>query len=531
MKAMKNNKGAALVSVLIATMFIVLLASSLIYMSYMNYLAKSMRYSSTDNFYTDEFALNELTCALQQTAAEAPNITAAYAAVRAAVGAHTEGTHTVYDPAAVAGLIDVAKNDAETISVNAAIPNIDTYIEDASAGNIKLVGVQLTAVTDAGFTSTITTDIVLTFPPTGPADLDINDFSVISDCPIQVNGGDVVFGGCVYMQGRNGTPALYAHGNSLVYVLSTKGIINGNIVIEGSAILSITGDVTVNGTITLRENAVLICTDDLSHEGIITEGNARVVGTTQLTGEVIDDTKLPGVDGLTHELFVPVYIRSQCSKIFNGYTLEFREARLSLFAADDKHWTMSTTDANGRQITVMINPAYPLNGPGAVGVDGGLVNTLCLNPDSMQIRGTLTNSTVLCGGRNTDGDLITDAKLIFEEGSMSTYLSRMDEADYELAKMILVSGQNPQFSNLSSIQNDFGYNFHNGLEGDLAKDDADEFSDQGSRTYLYKDQQNYLPIGYFIAENSSEIISNYFNQDNNSDPTNTYITYENWYKE
>ena len=55
MKKMNNNKGAAMVTVLIAVSFIIILATSLLYMTYMNYITKGLKYGSTGNFYVDEF--------------------------------------------------------------------------------------------------------------------------------------------------------------------------------------------------------------------------------------------------------------------------------------------------------------------------------------------------------------------------------------------------------------------------------------------------------------------------------------------
>ena len=47
MKIFKKNKGAAMVSVLIAITFIGILSTSLLFMAYMNYLTKATRHKST----------------------------------------------------------------------------------------------------------------------------------------------------------------------------------------------------------------------------------------------------------------------------------------------------------------------------------------------------------------------------------------------------------------------------------------------------------------------------------------------------
>ena len=65
MKVLKNKKGAALVAVLIGILFIAILASSLLYMSTMNYQMKSMHQFSTDNFYTAEYAMDDMSIFLR----------------------------------------------------------------------------------------------------------------------------------------------------------------------------------------------------------------------------------------------------------------------------------------------------------------------------------------------------------------------------------------------------------------------------------------------------------------------------------
>ena len=69
MKKLKNNKGVAFVTVLISITFITILAVSLLYMAYLNYLTKSMRSRANDNFYTGEFGVDEVAACLQQKAA------------------------------------------------------------------------------------------------------------------------------------------------------------------------------------------------------------------------------------------------------------------------------------------------------------------------------------------------------------------------------------------------------------------------------------------------------------------------------
>lgn len=59
-----NNKGAALVSVLVITTFIAILATTMLYLAATNYRQKLTDYQNKDSFYTAEKALDELKSAM-----------------------------------------------------------------------------------------------------------------------------------------------------------------------------------------------------------------------------------------------------------------------------------------------------------------------------------------------------------------------------------------------------------------------------------------------------------------------------------
>lgn len=64
-KWLEDNRGAALVSVMIAVAFIAILASTLLYMSYSNYQMKVINYESKVNFYGTEHDMTELSTAIR----------------------------------------------------------------------------------------------------------------------------------------------------------------------------------------------------------------------------------------------------------------------------------------------------------------------------------------------------------------------------------------------------------------------------------------------------------------------------------
>ena len=87
-----DNRGAGMVTVMVAIVFIGIMATSLCYMAYMNYLTKTMKYYSTDNFYTDEYALSDLTASLQQIVVSSDSIPAAINNLRVACTGSATGT-------------------------------------------------------------------------------------------------------------------------------------------------------------------------------------------------------------------------------------------------------------------------------------------------------------------------------------------------------------------------------------------------------------------------------------------------------
>lgn len=69
----KNNKGSALIMVIIAMAFVGVLAAIIMYMSMMNYMMKATDKKTTDNFYSSETVLEQMLVGLQAEASDAIN--------------------------------------------------------------------------------------------------------------------------------------------------------------------------------------------------------------------------------------------------------------------------------------------------------------------------------------------------------------------------------------------------------------------------------------------------------------------------
>ena len=311
MKIFQKNKGAAMVSVLIAIAFIGILSTSLMFMAYMNYLTKNTRHQSTDNFYTAEFALDELSSSLQQIAAEAPDITTAKTNMAAAIDPNGNGLWS--DDLPVSVLMPHSSKDATIVlSCNAAsgVPEYSTTGQFAMNGvQVEATGVSGTA--RDGYVSTIGTDIKIGFPSNGGGPLDIYDFSLICDSPYNGDGGDTFFSGCVYLQGVSGEGvsmnAAWTQKDALIVkdgmtaFLGKKNVINGDITVEKGGVLNVVGDFVVNGEIKVKAGGAVIGTGDfhckkpfnMSSTCYIAPG-IRTVSDPSVHYEKLPDNKIPG---------------------------------------------------------------------------------------------------------------------------------------------------------------------------------------------------------------------------------------------
>lgn len=547
MKTMKNNnKGVALVTVLIGVSFIIILAASLVYMSYMNYITKALRFASTDNFYTDEFALDDLCMSLQQEVYGSATVDAAKTALRTACGATTNAGITTYNNESVASLIQVASQEA-TVSVNTIIDTStqSNYIESGSS--VKLLGVAVTTITEQGYQSTISTDITIAFPNGVPGELDVNDFSVITDSPLAVAANDLFLGGCVFLS-NGGDPSVLAldiKQNANVQILATRGIINGDIKVDGNSLLAITGNVTVLGTITLTGNSTLICSDKLQVTGGVSmpgAGNtSRIIGsgpTVPVDYELPDNAALRDAleHGLANMLFADIYVTRKATS--DGGGVDFYP--VSIFdlpnIAPSNHRTF-TVDGTSKDITAAI-------------IGGSLDNlnsqsnqyddTLILSPrtNSFQVYGAFINSTIVSAGPIVFGN---------PGNYNASYMTSMSDESYEAAKALMFNAQGGGSwrsggTDIGEIKfaNDGAYMFPDDFDSytqadDVIFDDPDTTID---RRYIARQNGyggewiNHVPYGYLLREDSSSYITEIFGAlQGEADASNCTLYVENWNKE
>lgn len=514
-----NNKGVALVTVLITMTFATILATSLIYMAYMNYVMKSMRFSSTDNFYTAEFALDDLTMAMQQLAAKKSSPAEAVAALLGyseGVGAHTNGNSVLqYDNERVAAMIQVASREA-SISVNTVYEQNANGTISANlvpiGNSVELKGLEITSVTDSGYKSTIVTDLKIVFPSSNLGDLDINDFSVLTDSPVVVEAGNCYFTGCVFI--GDGTPgtvadALTIKGSSIVHILSPRGVINGNIRVESGATLVITGTVSVVGEIILESDATLVCTDALQVREGVSGGDVRGATRSEIKNAEMDASVVP--DELIAQLIVPVQMYYQSS---------WHVVTLNDFV-NVWNWKKGTAHEGGMDVNIYFGMEDTTN---------GLSHNLVLSPNPVTVKMAMSDSTIIANGAITIG----------QPGSYkSTIMQRLSDAEYELAKSSLLGVMGGYYAPGGNISFPSG-KAPDDIPASPAHQTTVSIEAATNPAYYYmvdyacgdSDNLNYISVGNFINEKSSEIITDMMgNLQGDAAASTSVISIYNWSKE
>ncbi len=336
---MKDNRGAALVSIMIAVAFISILASALLYMSYSNFQMKLVNYQSKVNFYGTEKDMTEVSTAIRNNFASDSD---PLQELKDTVGYVEVGGFARYNPQYLADLVYPAATYGYTKDLtNPADVTIDTselrikfdtsvpagqanFIVDASGKTITLKGVVIEHYTKESETvHKITTDMVFKYQTTTVTDTPggVGEFSVLMDSNMSIDGsaaavrvamyGNVFIGPGEYYYATTGDStsvqpakkdALVLTGDSIFTQKGDYMVIFGNLVLEDNAVLNVlSGRLTVFGDIKIRDNAALLCEGKL----YMPDGTNPVTGqpygfnftgyTDAVTGEVHANGKATNV--------------------------------------------------------------------------------------------------------------------------------------------------------------------------------------------------------------------------------------------
>jgi len=565
MKKIKNsNKGAAMVSVLIAVTFIAILATSLCYMAYMNYLTKVMKYRSTDDFFTAEYGLDDLTSTLQETGdmvkRSNPNATVddAIKQIRldcCGTSLSTPLSDTTYDNARVASLIKVAGKDATfTVSSNAAGNNFIIQ-----GNSVKLKNLVITATDHEGYVSTITTDVEIQWQNDPAGKIDVNDFSLISDAPVVVGEGTTIINGYSYMQGYGRTmdgdheaDALTVRQGAICQLFSPQAIINGDVTVEKNALLSITGKVQICGDLNIKSGATVLCTGELTVCGSVNNsGRCKPESIESLGGTAIPsaipkvDKKVkddPDAEGLEKQIFADkVYMYETRT---NSWVYFIPREIGSNFNFEK---TLSITTPSGKYSNKNMKVKFSA-GTTDYNVNNDIEDTLLMIPNAtLKLRKSVINSTILSEQSFTFGDGSTTVE--------PRYMQKIDKELYnEMLDSYICMEYKPDAMKIydagsDSLLNSYDYSGKISFAGDYSRSNGDDVlknSATNKKTYtpagstedgprvIFTDSgnKNYIRFRYLLAADTSQKLTNVFGSFGTTpDPSVSTVTVSNWYKD
>lgn len=288
----EDNRGAALVSIMIAVTFISILASTLLYLSYNNFSMKVTSYKSKLNFYETEQKMTELSSGLRNDVMKSSN---PLDQIKSIAGVNP--TTNRYSPEKLAKIVFPAgtvsnaggdavsvidEGDVYTFSSAVTGPNYSEVVT-GNITKITLSGVRIRQLQTAEhFDNTITTDLVMYIEESNSVgDVGgIGEFSLLMDAPISCDTGSGatklnILGNCIAvgtqhngsesLPGSGANAGLALGGECTVNVLGDYMIVYGDVVLNDSAILNVMGgSLTVYGDIYLNGNSTLMCTGTIT---------------------------------------------------------------------------------------------------------------------------------------------------------------------------------------------------------------------------------------------------------------------------
>lgn len=577
MKKNVDNKGIAMVTVLIAIAFMAVLSTSLAYMAYMNYLTKVLRHSATDNFYSDEFALDELSSSLQEIAADSnpASVEQAKKDLRDKTTFGGAGTDLEYDPAKLKDLIIAAGYDRNAsvvnIDVTALNPGTKNYSEEANAVTYKGVVIKATDVN--GYESTITTDIKIKFQAKPKGRYDVNDFSVISDSFVSGDGkaGGVVFSGCTYTRDSKGLgyAFLLDYGGRNVSFLGDFNIIDGNFVLNDNTAAYVSGEMIIDGDIKIGKNSMLVVGGSVTYSGNL-DNKGTIRGKVEQDKSI--DFRAKGSNSLALDVFAK-------HLFYWGTDGKFHDMGASYdYAIEDIKYQMAGADGETFETVI------PTNFAKSIGYEKGLRSALSGKDTS---NGEIASSALLLYyGRGSDGffnikyaaadcTVLSLVKVYMPENQTGP-MSHLSDDAYFATKCNLLT-INKRFNDAACDMK-----CNSTAPTDVNKDGTVDFLDvvemaykicnggagyTGWSVYSYKassgekptkvttmsqttkqqisidDDIRYIlvnigsgeciiPYGYFISPDASSSIENYVSSSNsNQNPKKTTVAYTNWSKD
>ncbi|MCR5129136.1 MAG: hypothetical protein K6B69_13670 [Lachnospiraceae bacterium] len=557
MKKLRKNDGAALVAVLIGVLFITILASSLLYMSTLNYQMKSMRYSSTDNFYTAEFALEDMLAQIRQKTEYMSTTTTStntYDALVALLDGGIKNGHKVFNEKNLRNLIHISGYDADNARLKDTAGNEIPIIVDGIKGikvstiyreahendnayydygaytydtfektgsSIILHGVKITVTTDeahGNYESSLSLDLEFAFPEyTTSTSGSISDFSILSDTPIYVKDGNHVFTGSIYCR-KNGNETIGANtaflvgSNAVATMVSPFVFTQGDLVVEGGGTLFITGNCYVNGNIKTSATSTIFVTGDLKVRGSIQNADKiRHTGTitpndTTTAWEFYDTNFGSGLAKKLATDYVHFFANDSSTNGISGFEGKQNDVKLTPAQFKDFSGTDAVSDmvssgtVDGKSVKAILSRASTNN-------TANYDNALVVGFSNVSIHAQFTNSTFINLG-------VTPKSIIDISGQQAhpNTWGHMDNASYEAAKKLFFCKATTQIgsSGYSVAFPASGTNTNQVEKDESAGALTNQYKIDGVKVELYTHEGDNQPYYRSLSKNSENLYVNYF---------------------
>jgi hypothetical protein len=524
---MKGNRGAALVAVLIGILFIAILASSLLYMSSMNFKMKGMRAEASDNFYSAEYAMADMLAQVKQMsyASDDPKTKLSGYLKSGANSVNTGNLQKLIGYGSGNGVLpDIADAKVSCIYDGTGVASYEEI-----ANYIYLRGIKVTTTTKSGYESSIVTDIKIGFPSSSDAPGRLNDFSILSDSPLSLKESSQYFGGDIYVRANThlGNDALRVGEHSNVTFMGNFCFIDGDLTIQSGGKLYLNGTTYVRGKITVNGSGHLFVGGDLYYRDG-KSGNVEVFGGGADKGS--GGVKWENYDtyngGLGNKL-VSEYMHVHKSNASSEKDMKYNQKD---FRDLCQNGGLNKDDAivygDGVSAIYLTNQS---NVPDSVEYENCLI--ISGGCPSM-FQGKLTNCTYLC----------VDKSQVFEIGVQrgSFPWGTMDDASFEKARKLFVKTKTDNGVTMPSSA--LTVDDLTTIEGDpnrckLGGITLEKFTnDEDSKPFYFdvsKPNENYFPFDNFLDKEMEKTLREFKGAAGGDDDASAQpmISFSNWSKE
>ena len=284
---LKNNKGIAMVTILVTIMFLAVIATTLLYISSTNYMMKVANQKGKENFYETDGVLVKTTSSIRNACMKDSNpITSVnqlkttvddscgnYSMLKIAQLVYPSATGGATNAYATVGSdsIEFKTSNNQIVKTTGVTPGVTTYtFKDIEIVQTSTEGYKNSVKTDLQF------DVYEKVTPGGSAG-GVGNMSMMLDSPLTASaanfkcltmtgnafmadyGSEVTWDGEQYI--APGTGGLVISNESRLNLKGSNNVVYGDLHLSGNASVAVYGNLTVYGDIVLEDDSTLIISE------------------------------------------------------------------------------------------------------------------------------------------------------------------------------------------------------------------------------------------------------------------------------